>query len=69
MSFKTAKESSKSIGENWRLPTLYELSEMYLNKNKIGGFQKVTIGVFLNMQKTEMIMEKFGFLIFLMVIN
>lgn len=40
MSFKTAKESSKSIGENWRLPTLYELSEMYLNKNKIGGFSE-----------------------------
>ncbi len=40
MTFKTAQETSKIIGENWRLPTLVELNEMYLNKNKIAGFTK-----------------------------
>lgn len=27
-----------NINDRWRLPTKYELNEMYLNKNKIGGF-------------------------------
>ncbi len=40
MTYKKAEEASKIIGENWRLPSLEELNEMYLNQDKIGGFTK-----------------------------
>lgn len=38
MYWGAANTSCKILGTGWRLPTKEELNEMYLNKDKIGGF-------------------------------
>jgi hypothetical protein len=38
MCYNDALKFCDSIGKGWRIPTTYELKEMFLNKDKIGGF-------------------------------
>ncbi len=37
MNWEDAEKACSSLGEGWRLPTKYELNEMYENRNEIGG--------------------------------
>jgi hypothetical protein len=38
MNFYDAKTACENLGENWRLPDISEMQEMYINKHAIGGF-------------------------------
>jgi len=38
MTWKSAKKACKKFEDGWRIPTREELNEIYLNKDKIGGF-------------------------------
>lgn len=38
MNWIKAKKACASLGDGWRLPTIDELNQIYLNKDKIGGF-------------------------------
>ena len=38
MTLDDAKKACHELGDGWRLPTKYELNEMYKNKEEIGGF-------------------------------
>jgi hypothetical protein len=38
MNWADAKKACADLGNGWRLPTIEELTNMYLNKHKIGGF-------------------------------
>ncbi len=40
MNWDEANAACKSLGNDWRLPTKYELNKMYLNMDKIGSFTK-----------------------------
>ncbi len=39
LNYYEARKACKKLGYGWRLPTKYELNLMYLNKDKIGGFE------------------------------
>ena len=38
--WKEAKVACTKLGKGWRLPTKSELNIMYINKGKIGGFER-----------------------------
>ena len=38
MNWSDAKKACAELGNDWRLPTKDELSKIYDNRNKIGGF-------------------------------
>lgn len=47
MNWEDAKKACAALGIGWRLPTKKELNDLYLNKEKIGGFQKESIRGFI----------------------
>ena len=42
MSWYDAKKACEKLGEKWRLPTIDELNKIWVNKDKIGGFNNGT---------------------------
>ena len=42
MNYNEATIACKNLGRGWRLPTKWELSELFENKDTIGGFTKTT---------------------------
>ena len=40
MNWEDAKKACENLGRGWRLPTKDELNTLYINKDKIGGFER-----------------------------